>query len=124
MKKLFQATLLALMLVPLQGRAGAGGYTCSFVAYHSMDEIEISKAEDFVLNFTFDTITNDAFLVGNNGVSPVFLVEGEKGITFLEVLSTGAVQTTTIAFDGGAVHSRHSIISGALMPTQYYGFCE
>jgi len=45
------------------------------------------------------------------------------GITLIEVLPTGAVQTTTIAKDGRSVHSRHSIIIGDLVPSQYFGQC-
>ena len=124
MKTLFQAALVALMLVPSLAAAGAVEYTCTFPAYHSMLEIEISKADGFVLDFTFDTISNDAFMVGNLGVSPVTLVKGQEGITFLDVLPTGAVQMTTVTLDGSAVHSRHTIIFGELVPSQYYGSCE
>ncbi len=124
MRKLFQAPLVALMLTPSMGVTGSGTYVCSFPVYHSSDEIEMSKADDFVLTFTFDTATSDAFLEGNNGVTPVFLSKGSYGATFLEVLQTGAVQSTTVALDGGAVHSRHTMIGGDLVPSQYYGSCE
>ena len=36
-------------------------------------------------------------IVGNNGFSDVYVVNGPSGITFLEPLGTGVVQTTTIS---------------------------
>ena len=59
-----------------------------------------------------------------SNVYPVKVIPGDNGITFLEVLVTGAVQTTTINKQGKAVHSRHTIIAGEFVPSQYYGTCE
>ncbi len=42
----------------------------------------------------------------------------------LELLSTGAVQTTTIDINNKSVHSRHTLMFGDLMPSQYYGRCK
>ena len=39
-------------------------------------------------------------------------------------LGSGAVQTTTIANDASTVHSRHTMMGGKLMPSQYYGTCQ
>lgn len=78
----------------------------------------------FELVFLFDTITGKAVLTGNNGVSDVIPIAGPDAITFLEELGSGAIQTTTITYyDGGAVHSRHTVIAGRLSPSQYYGEC-
>jgi hypothetical protein len=84
----------------------------------------LQPAKDFVLEFNRDTVTGDAFMIGNNGLTEVFTIEGEEGVTFLERLLSGTVQTTTIANSNIAVHSRHTIISGDLVPSQYYGTCE
>jgi len=61
---------------------------------------------------------------GNLGLNPVNPVLGTMGITFLEVLATGAVQSTAIAKSGGAVHSRKSMMFEGLVPSQYYGTCR
>lgn len=109
-------------LCPASVYAEGRQYQCSFPSFAQPEGIEAAK--DFNLEFAFDTQTNEAFIVGNNGVSKVFPVQGSGGITFLEPLATGAVQTTTVSLDGGAVHSRHTIIGDELVPTQYYGTCE
>ena len=76
------------------------------------------------MEFVVDTITRKAVIMGNNGMSDVAVVSGKQGITFQETLGSGAVQTTTIAKDGSSVHSRHTIMVGKLMPSQYYGTCK
>ena len=78
----------------------------------------------FDLNFMMDTVTNESFVVGNNGLSSVQNYVGDAGITFVETLGTGAIQTTTIVWAGEAVHSRHTIILDDLVPSQYYGSCQ
>ena len=79
---------------------------------------------DFLLEFTFDTITKDAFVVGNSGTSQVLALEGRSAITFLEGLVSGAVQSTTITDSGQSVHSRHSVIAGVITNSQYIGNCS
>jgi hypothetical protein len=81
-------------------------------------------AEKFALEFALDTVTKKAVIIGNAGMSDVATVGGNQGITFQETLSSGAVQTTTIANDASSVHSRHTMIRGSLMPSQYYGTCK
>jgi len=49
---------------------------------------------------------------------------GLSGVTFLEKLTAGVVQTTTVANDGRSVHSRHTIIGKEMVPSQYYGYCR
>ena len=69
-------------------------------------------------------MTNKAVLIGNQGVEEVGIVTGTYGITFLETLPTGAVQTTTVAKNGRSVHSRHSMMGEGILPSQYYGTCR
>jgi hypothetical protein len=78
-------------------------------------------AETFSLEFALDTIT---VIIGNAGMSDVAAVGGKQGITFQETLGSGAVQTTTIANDASSVHSRHTMMGGTLVPSQYYGTCK
>lgn len=73
--------------------------------------------------FTIDTVTNDAFVVGNAGASRVVAYRGRDAFTFLEYLESGAVQSTTITNLGPAVHSRNTILGSGLLPSQYYGSC-
>ena len=58
--------------------------------------------------------------------NPVQLITGYQGMTFLEILETGAVQSTTIHNTGNAVHSRHTMLSflDDLTLSQYYGTCH
>lgn len=97
---------------------------CEFSSYHSPDESRLQTTTEFELTFRYDLITSEAFVEGNNGISSVLLVNGYEGLTFLEILPTGSVQSTTVHMNGAAVHSRHSIILGDLVPSQYYGLCR
>lgn len=124
MARTFLTALLSTAMAPSLVCADVEKYVCTFELYHSLDNFEMSKADDFVLAYTFDTVTRNAFLEGNNGLSEVTLIDGNSGATFLEVLPSGVVQTTTVALGGAAVHSRHTIIVGELSPSQYYGICE
>jgi hypothetical protein len=83
--------------------------------------------EKFALEFAVDNITGKAVIIGNNGMSDVDVFSGSYGLTFQEKLTTGAIQTTTIARDGRSVHSRHTLSpleTIGLMPSQYYGQCS
>jgi len=72
---------------------------------------------------------DSAILVGNAGTSEVWVVKGERAISFMEPLATGAVQTTTVRLPSGeAVHSRHTILGldkeAPLTPSQSRGTCR
>ena len=118
----FALSLFAASFTSSAIHAQAITYTCDFNIFVDADGIH--KAEDFRLEFAYDVATNDAFFIGNNGVSSVVAVAGSEGITFLERLNSGAVQSTTIDGSGYAAHSRHTIIGTELVPSQYYGNCE
>ena len=111
----------------LSANAGSITFMCDFPIYVSQTEKENNA--DFNIEFHYDTISSLAFMKGNNGLSKVLVFKGSDGISFIETLITGAVQTTTIdmlSLEEGsaeAVHSRHSILFG-LFPSQYYGTCE
>lgn len=124
MKNTFRMALALMLIAPSLAFAEVAKFVCSFPTFHSFDEVEMLKSDSFVMTFTFDTITKDAFLEGNNGITPVTLLRGNSGSTFVEFLQTGALQSTTIALNGSAVHSRHTIIGSQLAPSQYYGSCD
>ena len=123
MKKiLFGVAVSVMAFISPQVSASAIEFQCDYQLVASPDGLE--PAGQFALRFTLDTISNDAFMVGNNGLSQVMPVSNKDGITFVEVTNTGNVMTTTInTTDGESVHSRNSIIVGGLVPTQYYGTC-
>lgn len=95
---------------------------CTFADYSNSEGAHSTK--EFNLSFTHDSLTGEAFLTGNLGASSVNAYQGDRAITFLEALPSGAIQSTTIDFSGNAVHSRHTVIGFELSPSQYYGRCE
>lgn len=119
---MYKKLLLLISLLP--SYAYAETLVCEFSSYHSQSETSLQTTTEFELTFRYDLITSEAFLEGNNGISSVLLVNGYEGLTFLEILPTGSVQSTTVQMNGAAVHSRHSIILGDLVPSQYYGLCR
>ena len=128
-----QGTLLATCLclsavaLPAQGQKEPMRLLCTFESAADPKTGTVSKAEGFNLQFLVDTTAGKTFMVGNAGVSEVFMWGGNMGMTFLEFLGTGAVQSTTVyPKDGSAVHSRHTMpsIAEGLFPSQYYGRCE
>ena len=114
--------LILISFLPSYGFAET--LVCEFSRYHSPDEARLQTATGFEMTFRYDPITREAFMEGNGGISSVLLVNSYEGLSFLEILSTGAVQSTTVAMNGVAVHSRHSLILGDLVPSQYYGICR
>jgi hypothetical protein len=108
--------------VPGVGAAETVRLNCRFDVYASPDGL---GAEDFNLEYLIDTITEKAFLVGNLGVSEVVMVSGGYGVSFYELLATGAMQSTSMTYDGQAVHSRHTMVAtNEMILSQYYGLCE
>jgi hypothetical protein len=122
MRKTASALALAGGLVASQAFAEVVTYSCSFDTLASPEGV---KTTEFAMKFTYDSLTEKAFITGNEGVSEVSLHKGGSAVTFLEPLDTGVVQVTTVVQDSGkAVHSRHSVLSGTrLVPSQYYGSC-
>jgi len=70
------------------------------------------------------------YVQGNQGANEVLFHSGLSGVTtlvttFIELLETGVALTTTYEHSTGrAVHSRHTILSEGLFPSQYYGTCK
>ncbi|MBL6948935.1 MAG: hypothetical protein ISR51_09705 [Rhodospirillales bacterium] len=125
MKRIILAALVGVLVSgPAwgQGKPPTLRYLCVFQVYASMDGLK--EAKDFKLEFILETASGKGMLIGNNGFSKVFVVNGPYAVTFLERLETGVVQSTTITQNGLAVHSRHSVILKELVPSQYYGNCK
>ena len=124
MKKiLFGVAVSVMAFVSPQVFASAVEFQCDYKRVASPDGV--APAGKFALRFTLDTLTDEAFIVGNNGLADVVPIANSYGITFVEKTNSGNIMTTTInTTDGESVHSRNSIIAGGLVPTQYYGNCE
>ncbi len=122
------AFLLVLCVAAVSGSVKAEStvqrFVCVFDRHVSPETNGVSSDSTLRTEFVVDG-TGHAFAVGRN-VYPVRVVVGNQGVTFLEELVTGAVQTTTIHETGSAVHSRHTMFSvaGEIMPSQYYGTCK
>ena len=119
-------SVIALVFLSLNVNAALFTFTCDFPNY--VTEEDRGTQSNFKVVFDLDTISKKSFMKGKNGISEVLNIPGAEGISFIEKLATGAVQTTTVVLlpesqFGNAVHSRHSLISG-LVPSQNYGFCQ
>ena len=119
-------SVIVLIFFSLNANAALFTFTCDFPNY--VTDEDRGTQSNFRLVFEVDTISKKSFMKGNNGISEVLNILGPEGISFIEILDSGSVQTTTVALLpesqlGNAVHSRHSLISG-LVPSQNYGFCE
>ena len=100
-------------------------FKCNYLS--SADETGFHKVKnDFKLTFILDTDLDKTYMVAKNGTVDIITVVNETGggITFIEKTQVGNIMTTTITNDGNSVHSRNSVISGQLVPSQYYGACE
>jgi hypothetical protein len=102
-------------------------FVCSFTEYVSQETPKTKVDQPLAL--TFIATPSTSLMVGNNGSAEVISFFGEIAVTFIERLGSGATQTTTIDVMGNqnpypAVHSRHTIAAGKMIPSQYYGTCE
>ncbi|MEM7621069.1 MAG: hypothetical protein AAF228_11515, partial [Pseudomonadota bacterium] len=75
-----------------------------------------------VLRFLID---KKAYLIGNNGTEVVKFSSSKSGlITLIETTPTGNKTITSIdLLQKTSVHSRHILMPGTLLPSQYYGTC-
>ena len=128
MKRLAAGLIIVLLMAGVAGAAEPVRYKCTFERYASPDKGLQRVKKLFGFEIAVDSITNDAVIIGNAGVSSAMnTVDGRDAITFLESLPTGVVQSTTIIkATGEAVHSRHTYLSfiPELVPSQYYGSCK
>jgi hypothetical protein len=64
--KIYQL-LLTLSIASFGANAEVISYYCSYPNYN--DEEGLSRSDGFNIEFKYDTVTEDAFMVGNNGLS-------------------------------------------------------
>lgn len=118
-------TLLAIVafVAPMHA-IGAVSYICEYQKF--ADRKGFAEAKDFVLTFIIDPQKGSAYMVGNNGAASVESVYNSesKSVTFIEITATKNVMLTTIDSGLRSVHSRHSVMFGELIESQYYGTCK
>ena len=79
--------------------------------------------QEFELLYIVDSESQTAYLHGNMGSSKVQSIGGIGSISFIEVTPAGNVMVTTVDSSLKSVHSRNTVSSGELIPSQYYGQC-
>lgn len=121
MKNLSIVTLILSLMSADMVSAEVITYECSFPRYEGPNG---GGTEDFGFTIQLDTVTEDAYIVGSEGLARLAHIQGVFGRSFIEFSETGNVMVTTLTNSGEAVHSRNSILLGDLIPSQYYGKCE
>jgi hypothetical protein len=116
--------IFAMLLGSPSAAAAAVEWHCTYTKVCFGEEQRCEEVKNFELRFTTDTIEQETVTFGNMGMSDVLTWPGSDGVTFIEHLETGAIQTTTISKTGQSVHSRHTLMLGDLVPSQYYGTCR
>ena len=109
-------------MFPVLAMAEITNYSCNYTSYSDKDGNHKVKNK-FELNFILDRTTSKSYLLGNNGSAEVKAFETEDQIAFIELTATGNIMTTAIDSKLNTVHSRNSVMSGKMIPSQYYGKC-
>lgn len=112
--------VIALCSVTSVASAKAVNMDCKYAMYANVHGMH---ADQMNFKITYDTNTGRAFVMAPNGMTKLDYYPGTDGMTFLEKLDDGVIQSTTITKDGKSVHSRHTILKGHLLASQYYGMC-
>jgi hypothetical protein len=126
MKCLTLGIALFLAIVSSQSGIAATGtrsYICDYTSW-SDDKGLHKDGKPFSLTFVYDPSAKKAYMLGNQGTGEVMVVtNSEGGISFVEVTGTGNVMVTAISRTLQSVHSRHTVFSTDIIPSQYYGKC-
>lgn len=97
-------------------------FDCEYDHYSS-DDLRVEKAKNFNLLFLVRD-DGSASMIGNLGAEPLKIrTPSDDAINFIETTDTGNLMLTTIDSELKSVHSRHTVMYGELVPTQYYGQC-
>jgi hypothetical protein len=121
MPSLLLLFVLALLTVSSQSYSRTMQYRCKFDTSSSPDRL---SNEGFSIEYSVDIGASEVYIAGNNTASKVILHMGLSGLSFVEVFSSGAAQSTTIDNFSNIVQSRNIILLDRIMPSQYYGKCE
>lgn len=108
---------------PKQAHAVESFYDCNFTRGANQSRAA-ALTTPVQMRFGLDNDTGEAAQYRNGERFTVLVVRGIAGLSFVEALSTGVVNVTTITTTGNAVHSRHDIRGGTdILAIQYYGTC-
>lgn len=98
-------------------------FVCTFPAVATPAGLK-KEAKPFELRFMADSDTEKTYILGNNGANEVMPIKNkDSGTSYIEITGSGNVMVTAITASGEAVHSRNTILSSGLVPSQYYGKC-
>ena len=122
MQALRSGISIVLALAPVIVSAAPVSYSCNYTTYSDSDGRH-RVTEEFKLTFIVDTSARKAYMIGNNGTAELQIVRNTDGVTLIEVTASGNVMVTAIARNGSSVHSRSTMISEDIVPSQYYGKC-
>jgi len=111
----------AMAMLPAPASAKVLKWSCSYPVVANANGT--TKGQSFDLTFTVDNQTKKAVVIHNGRENNVEVFAGANGLTFIERLITGTIQTTTIDTAGKSVNSRHMLVDGLLVPSQSYGTC-
>jgi hypothetical protein len=126
--------LLALLASPAAAHEPKA-FTCTFAdgVTHSYENGKYTAEKASPLSFGITAINGQAQtaeLKTRGGTGPLRIVQAVNAMHFLEVVTEGFLNVTTI-YDKDevrgtypAVHSRHFGLFGQPLVTQYQGFCE
>ena len=121
--KIFITTFL-LFFINATGFAQTTSFKCEYPTY-SDEKGNHKVTEKFVLQFVLDSKEGKAYTIGTQGSSEVSVLKSAyNDVNFIEITATGNVMRTAVTSTGISVHSRNTVMSGEIVPSQYYGKCN
>ena len=115
------AAILCAVLYTGSAEAKIINWNCAFPVVANPNGV--TRDQDFRILFALDDATGKAARIGDNGSIDVIVIAGDRAVTFVERLPSGAIQTTTVDANRHSVHSRHTMTGTGLVPSQSYGTC-
>ena len=126
MKKLL-FVFASLVMFPLAAASQTFSLKCDYPNWSDSKGLHKSR-EKFGMTFVVDHESDKAYMIGSEFTSPVLKImqqDPQNGMTFIDIAEGGNVYTTTwVESSGESIHSRHSVLLGNAIPSQYYGVCE
>ncbi|MBY8974638.1 hypothetical protein KHP62_02395 [Rhodobacteraceae bacterium NNCM2] len=122
----FSTLMLAAVFAVASGVSAGAGNTSIKCWFSSVADRSGIAETDFRVEFLIDFDSDKAYIIGNAGSSEVYYRHKEGVVSFVELLGSGAVTTTTILLGppGMAVHSRNLVIGSEVVASQLYGRCR
>lgn len=122
MKSMHLGWFVVMVLGALGARAAPSTYVCDYKTYGDANGLH-KVGRPFILTFLLDASAKKAYLQTDRGSVEVRWLPQESGLTLVEITDVGNVMVTAITTNGQSVHSRTGILSGDIVPSQYYGSC-